>query len=180
MSKRNPGHTAFVPRPTGPFTVLTTKRVQIPQDQVRAQLGLPVSKQLQLQRTVSIAVPPAAAAAAAAADEPEEKFVPISTQPEDWDVEPQEQPEDVQEQVVIDLTASDDEEPKEPENKKPRKSPTQGKSKLIYYDKVYVKQGKALVEAFVKKVGFFDPNVIWGEIIHSEVETDVDDATDLM
>jgi len=166
----------------------------------RKQAGLPAMAQQRQLAPASfvtptrIVVPEAAAAAAAPADK-ESVGYPM-TQPDDehvsidlWDDEEEGElkaPEDkapaaaAAAPVVIDLTADNEEEAEPPAKK--RKGPTEGKSKLVYYEKVYVKQGKALIEAFIKKSAFVHPDVLWGEIVHSDVEDPdvVDDGSSLM
>lgn len=190
MSRNAPS--PFVPVPTtgAPFQVQVR----------RAAAGLPpISQQLKLAAKPSsfvtptrIAVPEPVAAAAAAADDKESVGHPM-TQPEvdlSWmDEEEEGELKAIEEDkpaaaaaapVVIDLTAEDTEEVEPPAKK--RKGPTEGKSKLVYYEKVYVKQGKSLVEAYIKKTAYVHPDVLWGEIVHSDVEDPdvVDDGSSLM
>ena len=156
----------------GTCAILMARKQPKPQDNVRRQLGLPVSHQPVLTRTQSFIQPqPQAAAAAAAPEEDEKGPIPV--------VEPEltEAQHEIEDGQVIDLTASDDDEPKAPEPKKQRKSPTEGKSKLIYYEKVYVKQNDELVEAYVKKVAFVHPEIIWGNVVH---KFDAPEVVDLM
>lgn len=161
--------------------------------QRRAALGMPtMAKQTQL--TAAVAAVPApivvpatgAAAAAATAEEPhdEESIGYPMTQYDDeepvavdrWDLEEEAELKAIEEAkpaaaaaaAVIDLTGEETESEAPPAKK--RKGPTEGKSKLVYYEKVYVKQGRALIEAYIRKSAFVHPDVLWGEVVSSDVE----------
>ena len=177
--------TPFVPtaNPAGPFQVA----------QRRAAVGLPPTAQQGKLLPVSFVTPPRAvvveaAAAAAPAQEVQDKETtgyPMTQYDDEhvsidlWDDEEDGELKAIEEDkpaaaaaaaVVIDLTADDDTEELEAPPAKKRKGPTEGKSKMVYYEKVYVKQGRALIEAYIKKVAYVHPEVLWGEVVSSDVE----------
>ena len=159
--------------------------------QRRAAAGLPAMARQGKLMPVSFVTPPpavvvATAAAAAPVQEEQDKEsigFPMTLPEEDervsvdyWDDEEDGELKAIEEAkpaaaapaVVIDLTGEETETEAPPAKK--RKGPTEGKSKLVYYEKVYVKQGRALIEAYIKKSAFVHPDVLWGEVVSSDVE----------